>query len=175
MQDFDKLFTKEDWEELYGNVQTILATSTEGYIEGWENWAEGTSQTAEQWRQYFEKVVRPQWHKDTPRKQEAIKDKVWQKHENGQEAEDGGEDNVEGISAGPSTPTKHSTPSVVIARDDMDAFNELYSEMQMKRKGKDASEAYMFWAREEKHKLWQERPGLDYSKQAFQMKGDRLS
>ncbi|KAF2181099.1 hypothetical protein K469DRAFT_792945 [Zopfia rhizophila CBS 207.26] len=93
VDDFENLFDKADWEELYANVPRINDCSVENYLEGWEKWAEGTSQTAEQWRQYFEKVVRPQWKQDPQWKKERIKVRVEKRH-----AEDktDGEGEVEG-------------------------------------------------------------------------------
>jgi hypothetical protein len=81
VDDFEKLFGKEDWEELYANVEEILEAPAKTYIEAWANWAKGTSQTADQWRQYFEKVVHPQYRRDEPWKKASIKKRVRQRHE----------------------------------------------------------------------------------------------
>lgn len=76
-------FSSEDWEELYAFVDIIEAVEgEERYDEAWEQWAESQdNQTVEQWRQYFEKVVRPQWLRDPDWKREQIKQRVEAKHE----------------------------------------------------------------------------------------------
>jgi hypothetical protein len=84
VDDFDTLFNNEQWEELYANVSHILACTPQSYLEGWEDWAKTTSQTADQWRQYFEKVVKPQWVKDPAWKKESIKERVAKRHEDEQ-------------------------------------------------------------------------------------------
>jgi len=72
-------FTTEDWESLYAFVEEIDSHSKDedSYGKAWVAWAEDReNQTAEQWRQYYEKVIRPQWLRDTVSKREQIKKKV---------------------------------------------------------------------------------------------------
>lgn len=74
-------FTTKDWENLYAYVEEIDNCARDGnYAEAWVNWSEKEqNQTAEQWRQYFEKVVRPQWLRDPTSKRQDIKKKVEQR------------------------------------------------------------------------------------------------
>lgn len=72
-------FTAEDWESLYAFVEEIDSYSKDedSYGKAWAAWAEDReNQTAEQWRQYYEKVIRPQWLRDTVSKREQIRKKV---------------------------------------------------------------------------------------------------
>jgi len=78
------MFTTEDWEELYAFVDHIDSFSDDqlSYETSWREWAENKgSQTSEQWRQYYEKVVRPQWQQDPSSKRELIRKKVDQRHQ----------------------------------------------------------------------------------------------
>lgn len=88
VEDLEKLFDQEDWEELYGNAESIKSSNVEGYLEGWENWAQGTHQTAEQWKQYYEKVVLPQWKRDGQAKRDQITEKVQRRHQVPEATED---------------------------------------------------------------------------------------
>lgn len=72
-------FTTRDWEDLYAYVAEIDSCSKDDNSadEAWAGWAESKdNQTAEQWRQYYEKVVRPQWLRDSVSKREQIRRKV---------------------------------------------------------------------------------------------------
>lgn len=72
-------FSTEDWEDLYAFVEEIdsAAHDQSSYETSWTTWAENKdNQTAEQWRQYYEKVVRPQWFRDSASKRESIRRKV---------------------------------------------------------------------------------------------------
>ncbi|KAF2624530.1 hypothetical protein BU25DRAFT_493518 [Macroventuria anomochaeta] len=77
-------FTTEDWEELYAFVEDIDSCSKEdmSYDTAWTNWAEKQdNQSAAQWRQYYEKVVRPQWLRDPVSKRECIRKKVEERNQ----------------------------------------------------------------------------------------------
>ncbi|KAF3036380.1 hypothetical protein E8E11_000773 [Didymella keratinophila] len=76
-------FSTEDWEELYAFVEHIdnVAHDELSYETSWTNWAENKdNQTPEQWRQYYEKVVRPQWLEDPASKRDQIRRKVEERH-----------------------------------------------------------------------------------------------
>ena len=78
------MFTTEDWEELYAFVDHIDSFSNDrlSYETSWKEWAENKgSQTSEQWRQSYEKVVRPQWQQDPSSKRELIRTKVEKRHQ----------------------------------------------------------------------------------------------
>ncbi|KAJ4371693.1 hypothetical protein N0V86_008246 [Didymella sp. IMI 355093] len=77
-------FSTEDWEDLYAFVEHIdkFRHDELAYKTSWTNWAENQdNQTPEQWRQYYEKVVRPQWLEDPVSKRERIKRKVEERHQ----------------------------------------------------------------------------------------------
>jgi len=63
-------FTKQDWDDLYENVPTILHCNVATYLQGWDLWAKNTSHSAEQWQTYYEKKVLLQWRKDHEAKQD---------------------------------------------------------------------------------------------------------
>lgn len=78
-------FSTEDWEDLYAFVEHIdaIAANELSYETSWTNWAENKdNQTPQQWRQYYEKVVRPQWLSDPVDKRDRIKRKVEERHAN---------------------------------------------------------------------------------------------
>lgn len=159
------LFGKEDWEELYAFAEEIQAQSGEAYRKGWEGWAQGKRQTAGQWRQYFEKIVMPQWQADPQEKREGIRarverrkdeDTVREEHETG-EVEDLPEQKEP--AARPSTTSvkapnkrKHSDRRV-------DAF-DLDLNARWKVEG---PSGYVLFARANKWQVWnKEHPELDY-------------
>ncbi|KAF1976926.1 hypothetical protein BU23DRAFT_454992 [Bimuria novae-zelandiae CBS 107.79] len=150
------LFDKRDWEHLYAFADDIDAASGEEYQKGWHGWAKDRHQTARQWRQYFEKVVRPQWRQDPVEKHEEIKRRVEERM--AEEREDSPEQDES--RAGPSTPT--SKPPNKRKRDDAED-NRFESFLNDRHKGK-ASSAYVLFARENKWQVWnEEEPGLDYT------------
>jgi hypothetical protein len=81
-------FSSDDWEELYAFVDIIQGLAgQERYDRAWKQWAESQdNQTVEQWRQYYEKVVRPQWLRDPEWKREQIRKKVEMRHEGSKES-----------------------------------------------------------------------------------------
>lgn len=84
LKQLEATFTSQDWEELYAFVDDIESTSddAEKYETAWKGWAEmQDNQTPEQWQQYYEKVVRPQWLRDPGSKRNQIKLKVEKRHE----------------------------------------------------------------------------------------------
>ncbi|KAF1850233.1 uncharacterized protein K460DRAFT_269715 [Cucurbitaria berberidis CBS 394.84] len=76
------MFSSDDWEELYAFVEIIDGLAGQaGYEASWARWAEEQdNQTAKQWQQYYEKVVRPQWLRDPAWKREQIEKKVSRKY-----------------------------------------------------------------------------------------------
>lgn len=169
MDDFEKLFTKEDWEELYANVATIEGTNFGDYMDAWESWAKGTPQTAEQWRQYYEIVVRPQWKNDTPKKKEHVEAKVAKRHE-AEEVEEG-EEGEATEAVDPPTPMheqgeEKAKPTTLDSGSD--GFDTIIERFARERKGRKPMEAYMFWAREgngeRKQSVWEGQPGSSYGR-----------
>lgn len=82
LEELEALFSPDDWEELYAFVETIDSLAgQDGYEGAWTSWAENQNkQTADQWRQYYEQVVRPQWLRDPEWKREQITKKVEEQH-----------------------------------------------------------------------------------------------
>ncbi|KAH7381282.1 hypothetical protein DE146DRAFT_760720 [Phaeosphaeria sp. MPI-PUGE-AT-0046c] len=77
IEQLNATFSAEDWEELYAAVEHIDNTGGKERDTAWERWAETQdNQTVEQWRQYYEKVVRPSWLSDPVEKREHIRAKV---------------------------------------------------------------------------------------------------
>ncbi|KAF2279745.1 uncharacterized protein EI97DRAFT_430763 [Westerdykella ornata] len=159
------MFDEEDWEELYANVDTILQASVEIYLEGWVTWAKGTTQTAEQWQQFFEKVVVPEWKKDATPKKQAIQARVSQRHANARK-DHGDEPIVEPSDSTPTPSRKRKTPELELrsASPDAELFDSFVERFLEERQGRRAQSAYMFWAREKgghrKIAIWEEAPGL---------------
>jgi hypothetical protein len=84
LKQLEATFSAEDWESLYAFVEEIEDCSKEDgeYAKAWAKWAKDRgNQTAEQWRQYYEKVVRPQWLKDPESKRKWIRKKVQKRHD----------------------------------------------------------------------------------------------
>jgi hypothetical protein len=161
------LFSKEDWEMLYAFAPDIDDSKDEEYRQNWRGYAEGHKQTAGQWRQYFEKVVWPQWREDPDEKHEMIKTRVERRLT---EKEDGQKASRTEVTeplptqdepgAGPSTPNAR-VPNTKRKRTDLDD-NLFESYLTEHRKG-EAPSAYVIFAREKKWDHWnQQLPGLDY-------------
>ncbi|KAF2438255.1 hypothetical protein P171DRAFT_437314 [Karstenula rhodostoma CBS 690.94] len=108
------LFAKEDWEMLYAFALDITGWPREEYRDGWRKWAEDRPQTTGQWRQYFEKVVWPQWQQDSDEKHAIIKSRVERRlDEDEQNASQTTQHEAlpkhEPLQAGPSTPSSRAS------------------------------------------------------------------
>jgi len=81
--ELEVMFSTDDWLECYAFVEIIDGVEgQDDYLSAWDGWAENQgNQTAEQWRQYYEKVVRPQWLRDPVSKREKIRKKMEEKHD----------------------------------------------------------------------------------------------
>lgn len=78
-------FDTSDWEKVYAYVEELdsFREDDAAYQRGWRDWAANEdNQTAEQWRQYYEKIVRPQWLQDPPSKRQQIRKRVEERTEN---------------------------------------------------------------------------------------------
>ncbi|KAF2009491.1 hypothetical protein BU24DRAFT_428383 [Aaosphaeria arxii CBS 175.79] len=91
VSDLELLFTFVDWEELYANADVITAIDEASAKEAWARYAEvdDKKRTTEQWKQYFEKVVLPDYQRDDSAKKERVKKRVTRKHE--QKSHQGGQ------------------------------------------------------------------------------------
>jgi len=160
------LFEKEDWEMLYAYAEDISQWPADEYRRGWGGWAEGKRQTAGQWRQYFEKIVWPQWRDDPDEKHERIRSRVEQRQqeEDSQEAsqpeESEGQPKQDELETGPVTPDSRPPNAKRKRTDPDDNLFEAYLNEHYKGK---ASSAYVLFAREKKWDLWNGRTELDYS------------
>ncbi|KAL5403735.1 hypothetical protein PMIN03_009666 [Paraphaeosphaeria minitans] len=158
------LFEKEDWEMLYAFASDINDWKGVDYRQGWSNWAVGKSQTAGQWRQYFEKIVWPQWQHDPDEKHATIRNRVERRQEEDGSVKATQSSPYEALSksdqlqAGPSSPNpKPSSTKRKRIELDIDSF-ELY--LSEHHKGK-APSSYVLFAGEKVWDLWNQRPELD--------------
>ncbi|KAF7675782.1 hypothetical protein GT037_006501 [Alternaria burnsii] len=89
VQELEGIFTVDDWLELYAFADLIDdSKGTDEYDTTWAQWAEFKGeQTGEQWQQYYEKVVYPQWLADPVSKREKIKRQVERKHDEARASE----------------------------------------------------------------------------------------
>ncbi|OAG00180.1 uncharacterized protein CC84DRAFT_1169025 [Paraphaeosphaeria sporulosa] len=161
------LFEKADWEMLYAFAPDINSWRGDDYRQGWTDCAAGKTQTAGQWRQYFEKIVWPQWQEDSDEKHAVIKERVEKRQEEedgrktsqtSQTSQQGTPSKSDQLQAGPSSlDSKAPTTKRKRTELDIDAFELYLSEY---RKGK-ASSTYVLFARDMVWDLWNQRPELD--------------
>lgn len=159
------LFEKEDWEMLYAFASDISGEQGDDYRQGWSRWAEGQPQTAGQWRQYFEKVVLPQWQLDSDEKHALIKNRVEKRQEEKDRQKGSHTSQLEAPSMhdqqhAESSPPHPRASSTKRKRNELDD-NTFESYLSEHRKGK-APSAYVHFAREKKWDLWNQKPELDY-------------
>ncbi|KAF1912102.1 hypothetical protein BDU57DRAFT_78918 [Ampelomyces quisqualis] len=109
-------FSSEDWEDLYAYVDAIDATKGKTtYQEAWKQWADSKdNQTVDQWQQYYEKVVRPQWLRDPEWKRKQVMEKVEKRHglESSQKSQETQEE--EDVPAPIPTATESKDPSLPV-------------------------------------------------------------
>jgi hypothetical protein len=155
------LFTTTEWEDLYVNVETIRDCEPGNYMKAWGKSAEGTGKTAEQWKQYFERVVLPQWTQDLPARRAKVEQIVRERQNEEAEKVDSGSETEEE----PQEPTKATEGSKSLQErtrsNSEDSRFDQY--LENRSKGKEPS-GYTFYARERKWGVWNDSPGLDYSK-----------
>ncbi|KAH7397337.1 hypothetical protein BKA66DRAFT_408698 [Pyrenochaeta sp. MPI-SDFR-AT-0127] len=163
-----ELFNPEDWEELYAFADIIDGLSGhERCNASWAQWAESQAkQTAAQWRQYYEKVVRPQWLRDPAWKREQIKKKIETKY-------DGSSTNHSQTFSQQQHEVLDKQEAVntasAMAQEDIkkEAHNtselnlELLQLLNSERNDPDAT-AYTLYAEEKKPSLCQAQPELNY-------------
>lgn len=150
------MFSSEDWEELYAFVDIIDGVAgNEDEEAAWSAWAENQGKrTAEEWRQYFEKVVRPQWLRDPVWKREQIRKKREKKHSKVNETEQ-----MAASASGASQEKEKASEVHKPSESEDERFEQL-----LKRRRKDqTSAAYTYFAREKKWETWNAQPGLSYS------------
>ncbi|KAF2680888.1 hypothetical protein K458DRAFT_344746 [Lentithecium fluviatile CBS 122367] len=167
VEELNTLFNKEDWEELYAFVREIKSATGQKYLDAWKAWAEDQeTRTADEWRQYFEKVVLPQWERDPVWKRENVRKEVEKKREEtaSQKASQRSPSPADAEAtktvepeAGPSTPKGKRK---LKRTESEDARFDQYLEERHKSK---YSSAYVYFARDKKWSVWNEEPGLDYT------------
>lgn len=165
---FAMLFDEEDWEELYAFVEEITSCPHDRYATCWEAWAAEKAQTADQWRQYFEKVVKPQWDRDPISRRERIKRKVEMRHEAESSQNKGKEpqprDETRPSEAPVSKPSPSPEPKKSIAKRKRSDVHELFeADLKERYRGK-ASAAYIHYAREQRWSVLNDHPGFDYGR-----------
>jgi LmbE family N-acetylglucosaminyl deacetylase len=170
--DLEPMFSPDDWLELYANVDIIdqHRSVEERYQSNWSSWAEEQgNQTAEQWRQYYEKIVRPSWQSDPIWKREQITKKVEKRR-----------DAVSSSQAQTSSETQHLEPDKPEKDTETPADTFLEGETVVEEPPVPEEEppedpakddrnvrvppAYTLYARERKWDTLNAQPGLDYSK-----------
>ena len=150
------LFSLDDWLELYAFADVIdNPDMAEGYDSAWRAWAEAQGkQTAEQWRQYFEKVVRPQWLRDPESKRVKIKRKIEKKHD----------DEASG-SQGQAIDQMFSQTSELEAEATKSNFdNDRFEDLINDKSNKGIPVGYKFYACEKKKQTLDAQPGRGFSK-----------
>lgn len=137
------------------------------YDSAWERWAEEQGkQTAVQWRQYFEKVVRPQWLIDPVSKREEIKRKVEKQHDEDNQSQS------QSISQPFSQlvkPEEEAAQSTVPVEGDTplqtpDFNDKRFEELINNEHNNKVPSAYKFFAREKKQETLNAYPGRGHSK-----------
>lgn len=165
--DLTDMFTTDDWLELYAYVDLIDNTKEDGrYAASWNSWAEAQGeQTPEQWRQYYEKVVRPQWLRDPQSKRDKIRKQIEQKHA---EEEPSQSQSVRDQFPEPEKPEEEAVAPTPAARESKaleppPAFDDERFEGLLNEEGSDTlPSAYIFYAREVKQVTLNAQPGLDH-------------
>jgi len=160
------IFTTEDWLELYAYVDLIDATKEDGrYNDSWDGWAENQGeQTSEQWRQYYEKVVRPQWLRDPQSKRDEIKKQMEQKHEEEPSQSQSireqfpEQEKPEEETVAPRPIVQESEAIEQPSESEHERFESLLNDEGADR----LPTAYTFYARKMKQVTWNAQPSLDY-------------
>lgn len=137
----------------------------ERYASSWADWAEAQGgQTAEQWQQYFEKVVRPQWLRDPVSKREEMKKRVEKKqeeeyHKQGQSIDqDASESAKSNVQVAESEVSQEEAPERPSGFDD-ERFEELLKDKQ----SDGILSAYTLYAREKKQETLDTQPSWSFS------------
>ncbi|PVI02864.1 hypothetical protein DM02DRAFT_559119 [Periconia macrospinosa] len=162
LADLGKLFSTEEWEELYAFKEDIDSITGDEYINAWKAYAEGKTQTAKQWQEYFERVVKPQWENDSELKRQEVKRNVEKRLDGSQEIISGAtsegnvdhEENAESVEIPPTAKGKRK-------RDDTN--NSRFEQYLADHHRGEAPPGYMIFAEAHKWSVWQEQPELDYS------------
>lgn len=167
------MFSSEDWEELYANVDVINSTSGQEFLNAWANWAEFKGkQSVDQWQQYYEKVVLPQWLIDPESKRQLIKEKIKKKH---QDEDSSGprqpvrkppEQPQETTASASTTLKKSSTvfPTSSVVQKPAETEVAKFEQLLAAKQNLATSAAYVYFAREKQSSTWADHPTLDHSK-----------
>jgi hypothetical protein len=175
-------FNSDDWEELYAFVDVVHDAEKGQYEEAWVGWAElQNNQTAEQWRQYYEKVVRPQWLRDPEWKRVQIREKIEKKHNTDQSqslsfslSQQQQRDNQGQVAEAESAPAAGepqkdtSTPQKTSDSEEKRFENERLEQLlEASRSNDEDAAAYIYYAREKKWSTRNAQPELDYSEYLY--------
>ncbi|EUC44078.1 hypothetical protein COCMIDRAFT_99119 [Bipolaris oryzae ATCC 44560] len=167
VNELEELFSTDEWLELYAFADLINSLEmSDEYDAAWEKWAEEQGkQTAVQWRQYFEKVVRPQWLIDPVSKREKIKRKVEKKHDEENQIQSQSISQPFSQSVKPeeeaaqsTVPVEGDTPVQTPGLND-ERFEELINSEHNNK----VPSAYKFFAREKKQETLNAHPGRGYT------------
>lgn len=136
------------------------------YDSSWVEWAKSQdNQTAEQWRQYFEKVVRPQWLRDPVSKREQIKKQIEDKHSEGgsSQSQSIGQQFPESSKPGEGTAESVVSQEKMATEQPSDFEDERFEEL-LNEQNDGVPPAYKFFARERKQTTLNKRPNWDFGK-----------
>ncbi|KAF2713877.1 hypothetical protein K504DRAFT_530789 [Pleomassaria siparia CBS 279.74] len=191
------MFDEADWENLYANVPLII--EHEDADDVWESWATTTHQTAQQWKQFFWKTVKPQWERDPISKRDEARIRFEEKYSGSEEGvkEEPMEEPMDEVvfvahstrgkgslssqqdtTAEPSAPKPKPNPTKSANRSfNLSAEDPLVQKYYKERRNKKLTLAYWFYSREKKFELWATQPDLDYTKlhQILKPRWDALS
>ncbi|KNG50789.1 transcription factor protein [Stemphylium lycopersici] len=160
------LFSTDDWLEVYAFVDLIDdLKGDDRYDSSWVEWAKNQgNQTAEQWRQYFEKVVRPQWLRDPASKREQIKKQIEDKYGEGgsDQSQSIGQQFPESIKPEKGTAESAVSQEKTATEQSSDFEHERFEEL-LNEQNDGVPPAYKFFAREKKQPTLNKRPNWDFA------------
>lgn len=158
------LFDDDDYDKVYAATEVILerkeGDGEKKYVKSWEDLAATTKQTAEEWMTFFEKIVLPQWQKDSPSKRKEIQKRVFEDGDQDEGDEQNGIEEQESEKAEPKgkEPAHPSTPPRNTAKTNgkmskqrvhhSSLFEAYLQQFREERKGLEVQKAYVFWARD---------------------------
>ncbi|KAI8931749.1 hypothetical protein NX059_011390 [Plenodomus lindquistii] len=170
------MFATEDWEELYAFVDLIESMPPEGRPEAWTAWAEHqANQTSDQWQQYYDKVVRPQWMRDPEWKRQQIREKIEKRHEEtaSQQQQESSETDEKILvvpeQPAPAVESVTATANMAAPRSQRGVQKPAeteagkFEQLLVTKQDHSTASAYVYYAREKQQSVWTAQPSLDYA------------
>ncbi|KAF2848672.1 hypothetical protein T440DRAFT_454042 [Plenodomus tracheiphilus IPT5] len=178
LEELAGMFDANDWEELYAFVDVISTAASEKRSEAWREWAAfQDKQTAEQWQQYYEKVVLPQWERDPEWKRQQIKKKIEEKHRDdasqsqAASQQQQGREEIEKTAAiaqeqpdqPTTTATRPATTLEQVAQQPVVTESGKFEQLLETKQNHSTAAAYVYYARKMKSSVWSAQPSLDFT------------